>query len=172
KNAPAEPPQAAEEPPAPIDLTLLDDIDVAGTVKLGGLNLRGLEARNVNMSVTAREGKLSIGGISANLYEGSLTGALTADAQNQFTGELGLKEVSMGPLLQALTGSDRGSGVGSLALDLTTQGATVPALKSGLAGTARLQARDGAIRGIDLNQTLAQVGGVLTTVLDGEGPDL
>lgn len=173
KKAPeAAPEDEPEQQPAPIDLTLLNDIDVAGTVKLGGLNLRGLEARNVNMSVAAREGKLSVSGISANLYEGSLTGALTADSKNQFTGELDLKQVSMGPLLQALSGSDRVSGVGSLALDLKTQGATVPALKSGLAGSARLQARDGAIRGIDLNQTLAQVGGVLTTVLDGEGPDL
>lgn len=171
----AEPPaanQAQEPPPKPIDLSVLNDIDVAGTVKLGGLNARGLEARDFNMSIAAREGKLSLNGISANLYEGSLTGALTADAKNQFSGQLGLKQVSMGPLLRALSGSDRLSGTGNVAIDLKTQGATVPALKSGLAGKASLQLRDGAIRGIDLNQTLVQVGGVLTTVLDGAAPDL
>ena len=173
KGAQAPAPDKAEStPPESIDLTMLNDIDVAGTVKLGGLNVRGIEARNVNMSVAAREGKLSVNGISANLYEGSLTGALTADAKNQFTAQFDLKQVAMGPLLQAASGSDRVSGMGTVAVNLKTQGATVPALKSGLAGSARLQVRDGAIRGIDLNRTLDQVGQVLTTVLDGEGPDL
>src|SRR5690606_12248292 len=79
---------------------------------------------------------------------------------------------STGPLLRALSGSDRLSGKGNIAIALKSQGPTVPALKGNLAGSARLQVRDGAIRGIDLNQTLDQVGGILTTVLDGQGPDL
>src|SRR3546814_1419117 len=55
---------------------------------------------------------------------------------------------------------------------LKTQGATAEALKSGLAGSARLQLRNGAIRGIDLNQTLSQVGNVLSTALEGNSPTL
>lgn len=168
----AKPVPAQSVSPKPIDLTVLNDMDVVGTVKLGGLNLRGVEARDVNMSVQAREGKLNVNGISANLYEGSLSGALTANAQNQFSGKLALKQVAAGPLLRALSGSDRLSGLGDMTLDLKTQGATAEALKSGLAGSARLQLRNGAIRGIDLNQTLSQVGNVLSTALEGNSPTL
>lgn len=160
------------EPLEPINLSLLNGIDVAGTVKLGGLNLRGIQAANVNMSITAGQGKLAVQGITADLYDGTLTGALTANADNQFTGQLGLKQVAMAPFLQALSGSDRLSGTGNATIELNTHGATVPALKAGLAGTASLQVRDGAIQGIDLNQALAQVGGILKNVLEGQGPDL
>lgn len=165
--------QGAEAEPVPsIDLAMLNDIDVEGTVKLGGLVMRNFEAANFNMSVLARDGKLNLGDISAELYDGKLTGAFSANSQNQFSGKLNLAQVSMGPLVRALSDSDRISGKGNVSVDLKSQGATAQSIKAGLAGTASLQVREGAIRGIDLNQTLAQVGGILSTVLDGKGPAL
>ena len=171
---PGEPAPDAEdgEQSEPIDLALLNNIDVAGTVKLGGLSIRGLEAQNVAFALAAGDGKLSLSDVSAELYEGTLAGALTADVQNHFTAKLGLKQVSMGPLLRGLSGSDRLSGTGNASIDLQTSGATLQALKAGLAGTAQLQVRDGAVQGVDLDRTLVQVGGVLKNVLGGERPDL
>ncbi|WP_397474805.1 AsmA family protein [Pusillimonas sp.] len=167
-----ETPDKAEAQPSPIDLTLLNNIDVEGTIKLGGLNISGVEATDFNMSVAARDGKLNLSGISAKLYDGSLVGTFSATSRNQFAGKFDLTQASMGPLVRALSGSDRLSGKGNVAIDLKSEGSTPAALKGGLNGSASLQLREGAIRGIDLNQTLAQVGGILTTVLGGEGPSL
>lgn len=159
-------------PPAPINLSLLDDIDVEGTVKLGGLKVRGLEANEFGMTVVAREGQLTVSKIAAALYEGSLAGTLTANSGNEFAARFNLSQVAVGPLMRAASGSDRISGRGNAAIDLKSQGITAAALKSNLSGSASLQLRQGAVRGIDLNQTLAQVGGILTSVLGGEPPAL
>lgn len=165
-------PEPEQTQPAPIDLAVLNNIDIEGTVKLGGLIISGVEASDFNMSVAARDGKLNLSKISAQLYDGTLGGTFSATSQNQFAGKFDLTQASMGPLIRALSGSDRLSGKGNLAIDLKSEGSTPAALKGGLNGSASMQLREGAIRGIDLNQTLAKVGGILTTVLGGEGPGL
>ena len=165
-------PDEAQAQPVPIDLTILDNIDVEGTVKLGGLKVSGVEATDFNMALAARDGTLKLSGISAQLYDGTLGGTFSATSSNEFAGKFDLTQASMGPLLRAASGSDRVSGKGNVALDLKSQGATPAALKGSLSGSASLQLREGAVRGIDLNQTLAQVGGILTSVLGGESPAL
>src|SRR5690606_7459312 len=109
---------------------------------------------------------------AAELYEGTVSGSLSANAQNQFATKVGFKRVSMGHLTRALSGSDGLSGKGTGNIDLKTAGATEGELAAGLTGAAEIQVREGAIRGIDLNQTLARLGGVLNSVLDGTAPDL
>lgn len=164
--------KASSAQPAPINLSLLDDIDVEGTVKLGGLKVRGLAVNDFGMTVVAREGRLGISKISAALYDGSLSGTFTANSRNEIAGKFNLSQVALGPLMRAASGSDRISGKGNAVIDLKSQGITSATLKSNLSGTANMQLREGAVRGIDLNQTLAQVGGILTTALGGEVPAL
>jgi AsmA protein len=62
--------------------------------------------------------------------------------------------VNVNPLLQDLLAKDVLEGRGNVALDITTHGDTVGALKKALAGTATLALKDGAIKGINLAQTL------------------
>ena len=54
------------------------------------------------------------------------------------------------------------SGTGSLALDLKTAGANAYAMKSGLGGTLQLRLRDGAVKGINLTQTLRELKAVIS----------
>ena len=61
-----------------------------------------------------------------------------------------LTGVSIGPLLRDAAKQDILEGKGNVALDLTTQGNPVSAIKKALNGTARLELKDGAIKGIDL----------------------
>ncbi len=171
-------PQADDTPGRPelhddtLDLSVLNTLDISGSINVGDLKMRELALQDVSLDVAAGEGKLKVSDISGALYGGKLSGDLTANADNQFTLKLNLDGVSAAPLTQALAKQDRLSGIGTLKLDLATQGGTPAALKSGLSGTARLQLREGAVRGIDLDQLLGQVANVLHTVLDGQGPDI
>jgi AsmA protein len=58
--------------------------------------------------------------------------------------------VAIGPLLRDAAQKDILEGKGNVALDVTTQGNLVSAMKRGLNGTAQLALRDGAVKGIDL----------------------
>ncbi len=58
--------------------------------------------------------------------------------------------ISIGPLLRDAAQKDVLEGKGNVALDVTTQGNLVSALKKALNGKAQLALKDGAVKGIDL----------------------
>ncbi|MCC3262331.1 AsmA family protein, partial [Paenibacillus polymyxa] len=92
----------------------------------------------------------------AGLYGGKLAGALSVDAAqgNQIATKMTLADIAIEPLLMDLAKRNVLSGTGNLMLDLKTGGANVYALKSGLSGALQVRLRDGAVKGIDLTQTL------------------
>jgi AsmA protein len=102
--------------------------------------------------------------ISARLYQGSIAGSasLAATSPPRFALKQTLTDVRLGPLLKDLAGQDRVDGRGRVVLDVTTQGPVVSALKKNLAGSARVELRDGAIRGIDLGRIVSIAGGTGT----------
>jgi len=178
--APAEQPPAPQQdaptdapPPTPIDLRVLNDIDVTGTVAVGDLTVRNLNFKNFSVATRAAQGSLQLANLTADLNDGVLTGQAVASSDNTFETTLALDKVAMGPLGRAWTGQEpRITGQGSIKLNLQSQGATPEALASGLNGTVEAKVRDGAVRGIDFLQTLREIDTLLNTVLDGEGPAL
>lgn len=72
-----------------------------------------------------------------------------------------LSGVAIGPLLRDATGKDMMEGKGNVQMDVQTSGATVSALKKALAGTAGLNLRDGAIKGINLAESFRKAKSVL-----------
>ncbi|MBB1594704.1 AsmA family protein [Achromobacter sp. UMC46] len=165
--APAKPPADGKKdeskPAAPvapvddsIDLSALVGPSVNGTLKVGKLVVRGLKADEVAAVVKLDKGKLDISSLTAGLYGGKLAGALSLDAAqgNQLATKMSLAGIAIEPLLMDLANRNVLSGTGSLALDLKTGGANVYAMKSGLGGTLQVRLRDGAVKGINLTQTL------------------
>lgn len=145
-----------------IDLSALKGLDLKGTVKIGQLTAAKLKASNIRVQLDAKGGRLNIAPLSANLYDGRLDGALAVDANgNRFATKQNLAGVRIGPLLNDLADQDIVEGRGNVALDVTTQGATVAALKKALAGSARVELRDGAIKGIDIGQKLREAKSLL-----------
>lgn len=172
-ETPAEPPPAEPADAAPVaarafDLSFLRDMDLTGKVDVGELKVQEVEARSFHASLRAIEGKLEISDVRAELYEGKLAGRLTATADNDVGLELTAVDVSVEPLLQALTGERRVAGKGSLRAKLDSKGMTMPALTAALNGTTQLQLRDGAVRGIDAAQTLRQVQELVRSVTRGD----
>jgi len=161
---PAQP--AAAPAPAPakpaddtIDLSALIGPSVNGTIKVGKLVVRGLKADDVGAAVKLDKGKLDISSLTAGLYGGKLAGTLSVDAAqgNQLATKMSLAGIAIEPFLMDLARQNVLSGTGSLALDLKTAGANAYAMKSGLGGTLQLRLRDGAVKGINLTQTLREL---------------
>ncbi len=150
-------------PAAPVDdsinLSALVGPSVNGTLKVGKLVVRGLKADDVAAAVKLDRGKLDISSLTAGLYGGKLAGALSVDAAqgNQLATKMSLAGISIEPLLMDLAQRNVLSGTGSLALDLKTAGANAYAMKSGLGGTLQVRLRDGAVKGINLTQTLREL---------------
>lgn len=150
--------QPGKAPPAqdtPVDLSALKDLNASGRLQFGALQVKGLKLANFKAQVRAANGRLEASPHSASLYEGTLSGALSAQADgNRISLKEALSNVSIGPLLRDVAQQDRLEGRGNVALDVSGAGATVNAIKKSLDGTARVNLRDGAIKGINIAEVL------------------
>ena len=153
KAPPAPPAQKAQED-TPVDLSALKDLNANGRLQVGALQVKGLKLANLRTEVKAANGRLDVAPHSANLYEGSVSGALSAQADGRVAVKETLTGVSIGPLLRDFADKDVLEGKGNVALDVNAAGKTVNTLKKSLAGTARLRLHDGAIKGINIAEVL------------------
>ncbi len=146
---------AAEEK---IDLSALKSLNLHGTVKVGALTVQNVKASNVRLNINAAGGKLDVAPHSMNLYDGTLSGALSVNANgNSVALKQNLAGVNINPLLKDVLERDVLEGRGSVNLDITTRGDTVTAMKKALAGNASIALRDGAIKGIDLAKSFREL---------------
>jgi AsmA protein len=139
-----------KEEDTPVDLSFLKGLNANGRLQVGALQANGLKLANVKAEVHAANGKLDIAPHSANLYEGSVSGAVTAMADGRVAVKENLSGISIGPLLRDAAQKDMLEGKGNVTLDVNAAGKTVDTMKKSLAGSARLQLKDGAIKGINL----------------------
>ncbi len=156
---------AAARKGTPLGFAFLEGLDLNGVVKIGKLKAANLTATDVHLVVKAAGGRLNATP-SATLYQGKLSGALAIAAtqppsiaiQQQLTG------VQVGPLLRDLNGTDRLEGRGTVTVDLSGQGASVETLKKALRGTVAFQLKDGAIKGVNIAETLREAKAALATL--------
>ncbi len=157
----------AKEADKPIDFSPLKGLNASGTVKIGQLQVANVKAANVRLEIKAANGRLDVAPHSASLYNGTLNGALSLNAgNNQVTLKQTLANVSINPLMKDALDRDVLEGRGNVALDVTTAGATVAAMKKGLGGTASVNLRDGAIKGINLAKTFRETKAVFSARKD------
>lgn len=146
--------QASAE--TPIDLSALKKFNATGEAKIGWLKIANVKTEHVNIGLNAQNGVVNVAPFAANLYQGSMSGALKVDARATpvITFKQAMKNISVGPLLVDAINNDMLAGKGSVDVDVTTQGNTVSALKKSLAGNAALNLADGAVKGIDIAGTV------------------
>lgn len=138
-----------------IDLGALKDKTVNGKIAIGALTVKRVKLEKVKAEVKLAGGKLEVAPHSADLYGGKLAGTLTADANgNRFHVKGAVQQVALGTLLRDAAQKDIVDGRGSATLDVQASGPTVNALKKTLAGSARVEMKDGAIKGINLAESV------------------
>ena len=151
-------------PSRSIDLSGLKGKTVTGKAAIGLLVYRHARLENVMAEVKLAGGKLEIAPYSANLYGGTLAGELSADANgNKIHVKETAQNVAVGALLRDVTQRDFLEGRGNVALDVQTAGGTTIALKKALAGSARVEMKEGAIKGINLAEAVRKPGGAQKT---------
>jgi AsmA protein len=148
--------KAAGKPEQALDFSALKSLHANGSVKIGSLKAANLKAQNVRLEVKAGGGRLDVHPLTASLYQGTMNGSmsLVAAAAPQIAVKQNLAGISIGPLLKDAIDKDLLEGKGSVTLDVSGQGATVSAIKKALNGSAALNLADGALKGINIGETI------------------
>ena len=141
-----------------LDFSALKGHDVNGALRIGSLQVSKLKLAKLNAKIRLAGGRLEVSPLTMNLYEGSASGSLSLNAAGNQAGlKQNLTGISINPLMKDLADKDLLEGRGNVALDVTSQGGSVAAMKKALAGTASLSLKDGAIKGINLAQTMRDI---------------
>lgn len=143
----------------PIDLSALKKLNASGEAKISKLKLANIKTQNVNIGLKANDGIVTLSPFSANLYQGSMSGLLKVNARATpvITFQQNMKNIAIGPLMVDAINNDMLSGTGSVNLDVTAEGASVNALKKGLAGNAALNLENGAVKGVDIAGSIRDI---------------
>ncbi|MCK9380651.1 MAG: AsmA family protein [Sulfuritalea sp.] len=159
------PPKTAEEKAAKenkLDFSALKGLDVNGVIRIGSLQVSKLKLAKLNAKINLAGGRLDVAPLTLNLYEGAASGSLSLNAAgNAVALRQNLTGISINPLMKDLANKDLVEGRGNVTLDVSSRGDSVTAMKKVLAGTAAVSLRDGAIKGINLAQSLRDVKGKL-----------
>ncbi len=135
----------------PVNLAVLRGKTVSGKVAIGTLTAMRVKLENVKAEVKLADGKLEISPHSANLYGGTLAGSIGAEANgNRVLVKENIQNVAVGALLRDYARKDLLEGRGNITFDVQSAGGSTLALKRALAGSARIQMKEGAIKGINL----------------------
>src|SRR5688572_7005456 len=110
---PEAPQQANKQEDTPVDLSALKGINAIGKLQVGALEVHGLKLADVNAQLNAANGRVSVAPHSAKLYEGTMSGEVTVDAnRNQIALKEQMKDVAVGPVLRDFAQQDRLEGKG------------------------------------------------------------
>jgi AsmA protein len=142
----------------PIDLSALKTLNASGTVKIGALQVNNIKANNVVLTLKAAGGKVDLSPMSAALYQGTMAGAVSVNANtNSFAVKQNLTGVNINPLMKDAINKDILEGRGNIVLDVTTAGNTPSALKRALGGSASINIKDGAYKGVNLAKSFREL---------------
>ena len=146
-----------------IDFSPIKKLNLAGSLRIDELIASNVKAQNVRMDVKAKGGRLEVNPLSANLYQGSAKVTASVNANNnQLAIRQNLSGISIGPLLRDALKQDLLDGRGNVALNVDAIGNTISAIRQSLNGSAALNVKDGALKGINLAQSLRNAKAMFT----------
>ncbi len=163
-------PAAAAPADTPVDLAGLKAINGRFGFSAGQFVLRQYKVADARLDATLDGGTLRIARLAGGAWGGSIdaSGSAQASAPPRFAIKLAATGVNVNALLKDVAGKDLLEGSGRVSADVTTTGATLGALRSQLAGSASLQLRDGAVKGINLARSLRQAKAALAGKQDAK----
>lgn len=148
---------------AAVDLSGLRALDGQFSLRAGRFAYRQYRLDDAAIDATLQGGMLRVTQLKGRAWGGALDATAFADARASRVAVKGSASgVDVNALVRDLADKDWITGTGRVALDLDTAGRTVGEMKSRLKGSAALQVRDGAIKGINLARTLRQAKAALS----------
>ena len=159
------PAQASGE--APLDLAALRKVNGHFDVHAANFAYRNYRVSDAAIDATLDGGLLRIGSLKGRAWGGSVDASGQADARfSRVALKATASGVNVNALLKDVAGKDLLEGTGRVTLDVDTTGRSVAEMKSHLKGSAALQVRDGAVKGINLAKTLRQAKAALSLKQD------
>jgi AsmA protein len=137
----------------------LRGLNLSGSLAIGRLVVNRLKAEDVRINVKAAGGQLHLDQRISRFYEGSYRGSTDVDVRSAtplVRSESALADIQAGPLLKDLNGSDRLSGKGRFNAKLNARGNSANSWKRTLAGNLDFRFENGAVKGINLAQTIRE----------------
>jgi uncharacterized protein involved in outer membrane biogenesis len=139
----------------------LRNLNAKGELQIGSLIYSNLKLKNIKLGINAKDGLIKMNPIAADLYQGKYQGTITLDARGkllQLNQETQLTGVQIEPLMIDYMQSPESelAGTANITAKVSSKGANSVQLKNGLSGQAKLEVKDGILRGIDVKKTLGQ----------------
>ncbi|TCP15586.1 AsmA protein [Crenobacter luteus] len=145
-------PVAVFQDTRPLSLDWLDFLNVSGQLSVGELAVGRFRVNGVSAKIDATPQELAVSELSANIYEGQLTGSarLVRGNPHRLDVDQTLQGMSIRPLLIDLFNFPRLDGHGDGHVRVRAQGSNFAAFKDTLSGDVRMSLNRGALTGIDL----------------------
>jgi len=154
-QAQASAPTAAAPADTPVNLQGLEGLQAQLALRAGSLVVRQYRVDNAQLEATLDAGVLKITKLQGRSWGGNIEASGFADARASKLGvQLAASGVNINALLKDVAAKDLLEGTGRVTADLATTGKTVGELRSHLGGQAAMQLRDGAVKGVNLAQSL------------------
>lgn len=144
-------------PDKPFDFWWLNNLDASGKLKIGELAMQKLHINDISLEFLAKNRRISLDPLAANLYEGQLTGSLEVDASKKvplFRVQQKLSNMNINALLADVLDTSRFEGRSHMDLDISAVGNQISDLRRTAGGNVRFLLNQGAVRGIDLEALL------------------
>jgi len=140
---------------APVDLSGLRALNANVALRAGSLVFRQYRVSDAKLDATLDNGMLKVTTLQGKAWGGALDATALADARaSRVAVKATATGVNVKALLKDVADKDLLEGTGRVTLDVDSAGRSVGELRSRLHGNAALQLRDGAVKGINLAQSL------------------
>lgn len=136
---------------------LMRSLDIAGKLTIGDLTFDKLNAKNILVELKAKNGKIDVAPANADIFGTNVTLTTSVDVRTQTTkyaATVKAPKVPVGDVLLAFMEKDPLTGLGSVDIDITSQGESVKALMAAVSGKADIDLADGAVKGFNLAQSI------------------
>ena len=161
------PSKAAASTPAagdvPIDLAALRRLNGSVGLRAGSFAFQQYRVADAKLDATLDTGMLRVTSLQGKVWGGSVDASAFADARaSRIAVKAAANGVNVNALLKDVAAKDILDGTGRVTADIDTAGHSVGEMRSRLHGTATLQLRDGAIKGMNLAKSLRQAKAAIT----------
>ncbi len=148
---------SGDEPLLPIEL--LRSLDLNGSLEIGQMIIKKLTANQIQVTVKARQGKITSEQKIGAFYQGSFNGTVNLNVAGKtpvIQIEEQAKDIQAGPLLKDMIAKDKFDGKGNFQAKLQTSGNSINAFKRGLNGDLGFRFENGSVKGFNLAQMLRE----------------
>jgi AsmA protein len=144
----------------PIALDGLSDFNVDLRLSTASIKVGGVQLGRTAVATNVRDGKLNVNIVESQSFGGVAVGSFGLGSANggvEATSHLRFENVDLAACLGQIFGVHKLDGRGTLAVDIAGSGASVWALTRTLKGTASLNAHDGTLDGVNVEQVLRRL---------------